>query len=254
MLKAYCDESHSGDPEQTSLYVVAGLIGVPEQWEYFESIWRQTMKELGITKIGSHAAKCAVGGGPYREMTKEARLNILYRLTVDIAASDLFGAVAVIDMDGYRKHRDALVSMIEKRSRQYYKPHVRAVEQCVWQMAKAVPLSMDDEIAFVFDQGPSSGAARAALEIAKKNADYPYAHRIGPIAVDDRLKAVGLQAADLLTYYAYRHACGKNDLQWQQLLSGMKQPPITMTTGDDFWNMFVAKVEAKRAELATAEV
>jgi hypothetical protein len=250
MLQAYCDESLASDIKTTPIYVVAGFVGVPEQWQYFESLWRQSMKQLRIETIGCHAAKCAPGAGPYRHLTADQRYEIQHRLIVDIVATELYGVIAIIDMNAYRAHEGVLSRFFAPHDRQYYKPHVRAVEQCVQQMCRATENATRDPIAFVFDKNASGGAVRAAFEISRSNPGNPYRQRLGSYKEAGRTDAVALQAADMLAYAAFRNASGNPGWQWRELRPAIKAAELT--TDEHFWSKLVQNLEAARATL-TAE-
>jgi len=245
MLHAYCDESH-GEIKTTPVYVFAGFVGTSDRWQEFESLWHQSMKELRIRKIGCHASKCAPGAGPYQHMTPNRRYEIQHRLIVDIVASRLYGVIATIDMEAYRQHKPTLLSFLAPHDRQYYDPHVRAVEQCIYQMCKATAVATDEPIAFVVDQNAAvGGSAKAAFNIAANNPGYPYRARLGSFTQSDRMHAIGLQAADILAYAAYRRAnakgSGKPCWQWKELRPAIKN---TLRTGPKFWATLVERFRA----------
>jgi hypothetical protein len=207
-------------------------------------LWRESMADLGITAIGCHASKCANGAPPYDRMSVKQREEIQHRLIVDIVASRLFAAVAIIDMDGYRAHRDELMRFLKPQDRSLLKPHVRAVEQCVYQMLKATKAT-GDPIAFICDQNQASGRmVKRSLDVARKNPESKFSHRIGPYTEDSRLSAVGLQAADILAYSAYRHARGNTGWQWKVLGSAIKSTELT--TDARYWSLVLEQFRERQ--------
>jgi hypothetical protein len=247
MLHAYCDESYSSDQRTTPVYVVAGFVGVAEQWEYFESLWRETTRALGIEAFGCHASKCANGRKDYEGMSDERRREIQYRLIVDIAAARLDGAVSIIDMDGYRSVQGRIKSFLDKRHQQYVAPHVMAVRQCVMQMCLLTQDFTLDPIAFVFDTDNGfGGRAKAWYDLDRKNRRVAHRARLGPFVHADRLEVLGLQAADMLAYAAFRHASGKPAWQWKELEKAISIS--VFTTDAEFWPGLVDELYAKRSD------
>ena len=238
MLYAYCDESYTGNLKTTPIYVVAGFIGPAHRWELFNSLWRRTMKDLGIEAIGCHANRCACGAKPYGGMTVEERNEIQYRLIVDIAASGLFGVTSFVDMEAFRKHRQGFRDALMPEARQYNEAHIHAVRQCIQHMCLITEEATVEPITFVVDRNQEFGKrAKAWYEASQKNPTGAGRHnkRFGPYFDGERMRDVGLQAADLLAYAALRHELGKPCWQWETMMSGVKigRP---FTSGEKFWS------------------
>jgi hypothetical protein len=246
MLLAYCDESYGSDIKTTPVYVVAGFIGQPKQWALFEKLWRTSMKELRISDIGCHAARCANGAEPYRHILGARRAEIQYRLIVDIAASKLYGCVSIIDMVAYRSYQKILTSLLEPDVRQYNEPHVLAVRQCVQQMCQVTEDVTEDPISFIVDRNDAFGRrAHDWYSASAKNTENvnKHAKRFGPYSSADRMSAPGLQAADLLAYAGFRHVNGgKAPWQWKTLKSGVLVNEFT--SGEEFWAMLAKDFQA----------
>jgi hypothetical protein len=244
MLHAYCDESYTGDLKTTPVYVVAGFIGRAREWELFESLWRQTMKELRIEHIGCHASDCANGAGPYRGMRVDRRNEIQYRLIVDIVAAKLSGVAAVVDMNAYRAHKVELHSLVPKNRRQHYTPHVLAFGQCVDQMCEWTKKVTNDPLTFIVDQNAAGRAVKTAFDIARKNQAYPCRKRLATYTEADRIRVVGLQAADMLAYAAFRYANRNPGWQWRALRPAI--PMNIMKSGEGYWSGQVRMLRAEQ--------
>jgi Protein of unknown function (DUF3800) len=215
MLYAYCDESYGSDLKTTPVYVVAGFVATERRWKYFESLWQETMKELGIEQIGSHAAKCANGSDDYTGMTRAQRDEIQHRLMVDICAAELFGVVTVLDMVAYREHEADLLSLFQKKDHRYLRPHAQAMAFCIRQMLGKTAPATSEPITFVADRGAGSGTVKSSFETARKNPDLPWRGRLGTFNDASRKETVGLQAADLLAWIAFRYATDTPNWQWK---------------------------------------
>jgi hypothetical protein len=249
MLYAYLDESYTGDLKTTPEYVVAGFIGTAREWEYFETLWRQSMKDLGIQKIGCHANRCAGGAPPYERFLPEERREIQYRLIVDIAAAKLFGSASIIDMEAYRKYRGDFSSALVPEARQYNEAHVLAVRQCVQHFCLTTESTTTEPITFVVDRNQQFGKrAKAWYEMSMKTRSDRHSKRFGPYFEEDSMKAVGLQAADLIAYAAMREAIGNPGWQWETMRSAVKigRP---FRTSEKFWREIA---ERSREQLALA--
>lgn len=246
MLRAYLDESYTGDLKTTPEYVVAGFIGEAREWELFEELWRRTMKDLDIERIGCHTNRCAGGAPPYDRMSVKQRDEIQYRLIVDIAAARLFGAVSIIDMNAYREHRDAFGDTLLPEARQYNEAHILAIRQCVQHMCLLTEESTIEPITFVVDRNQQFGKrAKAWYEMSVGNDDNRHAKRFGTYSEAASMEAVGLQAADILAYAAMREAVGRPGWQWNAMRSAVKigQP---FRSGRKFWSD-VADLSRKQA-------
>lgn len=251
MLYAYLDESYTGDLKTTPEYVVAGFIGTAREWTYFDELWRQSMKELGIEKIGCHANRCAGGAPPYDGMTVEERKEIQYRLIVDIAAARLYGTASIIHMESYRKYRQAFSDALEPAARQYNEAPILAVRQCVQHMCLATEEATTEPITFVVDRNQQFGKrAKAWYEMSPKNRADRHSKRFGPYSEESSMEAVGLQAADMIAYAAMRETIGKPSWQWATLLSGARigRP---FRTSEYFWSKIA---EHSHQQLEPAEI
>jgi hypothetical protein len=249
MLHAYLDESYTGDLKTTPEYVVAGFIGTAREWEYFETLWRQSMKELGIQKLGCHANRCAGGAPPYDRFDPEERREIQYRLIVDIAAARLFGAVSIIGMEAYRKYRGDFSSALVPEARQYNEAHVLAVRQCVQHFCLFTEETTTEPISFVVDRNQQFGKrAKAWYELSKKNRNDRHSRRFGEFSEKSSMEAVGLQASDMIAYSAMREAIGNPGWQWSTMLSAVKigRP---FRTSEKFWSKLAG---LSREQLALA--
>lgn len=235
---AYCDESYSGDLKRTPLYVLAGFCGPYERWSMFYDYWRATMRELRIESLGVHASKCANGAGPYQGMTSERRRELQYRLIVDIAASKpLMGFVAVVDTTGFNEHAERIRLDLGRDDAKYHVPHVMAMEICVELIAQVVEDVVQDRITFIFDQNKEFGGRAAKWHQMTRSRPLARHHlKLGELFHASRDSALGLQAADLLAYAAFRHYSDstRNCWQWEALLRATRI--VTFRADADFWD------------------
>ena len=232
MLRAICDESYAGHIDKMSLYVVAGFVAKPANWETFETRWTKSMRDFDIEEIGCHASQCEYGSGAYRAMTQKKRHDIQESLIGAIVASKLSPAVSVVDVEAYKPYADQFRQFLGRDQRKYLEPHILAADQCVFQMCRMTDES--EPITFVFDRNNEFGGRVAAWhQLARKRPDHKYHRRLGPLVHSDRKRELGLQAADMLAYAAFRNANGRRSWQWNLLKSGLNV--YQEITGQRFW-------------------
>jgi hypothetical protein len=249
MLHGRCDESYNGDIINTPIYVVAGFVAELEQWEEFDSMWTADMRALHITSFGLHASKCENGKGPYQRMSEETRREIQHRMIVDIGAAELFPCVAIADLEGYRKRRDIFSNFLGN-SRRFNEPHILTTRNCILLMLQATRAATREALAIVADRNKAYGKRvlewyqhdRANEELDELMGSE-YRRRLGPIVEDDRMQILGLQAADLLAYAAFRKYNGaQSPWQWDEIEKLRK--PVVMIFGEEFWRKLEDRVGA----------
>lgn len=236
MLHARCDESYAGSPRITKLYVVAGFVASVGQWWEFDRLWRRAMRDLGIEDIGCHASKCATGAKPYHDLAPQRRHEIQRQLLASITAAGLHGCVAVSDLDGWRSRREKFSQFLGKDQKKFNEPHLLAHRQCVLLMFDVTGKATKEPIAFVFDRNNDTGGrAREWYNLTIKSTALPseLRARMGPYDEGDRMRTLGLQAADMLAYAAFRHFSGKPSWQWQSLVDAQRMS--AMMFDESYW-------------------
>jgi hypothetical protein len=244
MFQAFGDESYLHSVDATPYYVVAGYLGTAGCWERFEGYWRRSMRELGISDIGLHASDCEAGHGPYKGMSEAKRRNLEYRLIVDISASDLFGFVAATDVPGYRKYADKFDAFLTPRWKKLNKPYVLTVRNWVHSLCIAsMSFKSRDPIAFVLDRNKEFWKrAEEWYHLDINNEDIEWRDRLGSFAQDNRLNAIGLQAADLLAFSAMRQLSNRPPWHWPELTQATKI--IQTVTNEAFWSEHADSLDA----------
>jgi len=218
MLYARADESYSGSPRRSKFYVVAGYVASAGQWYEFDRRWRRAMRELGIEHLGCHASNCRSGRAEYESYSRAQRGTMRRRLIEAIAESGLFGCVAVSDLDGWRARRWRFAELLGKDEVKFNEPHILAHRQCVHLMLWKTEQATTARIAFVFDRNKDTGGRAKewySRDLKNKKLDSPdmmgpsYRSRLGPYDEADRMRVLGLQAADMLAYTAHRYFSGQ---------------------------------------------
>ncbi len=236
MLYARGDESYADSPRTTKIYVVAGYVASAGQWWEFDRRWRKSMRALGIETLGCHASRCATGAKPYHDLTPHKRHEIQHRLIQDIADSGIFGCVAVSDLDGWRSRRELFSKFLGKDQKKFNEPHLLAHRQCVLFMFHKTESATKEPIAFVFDQNTDAGGrAREWYNVTIRSSALPaeLRARMGPYGEAERMKVLGLQAADILAYSAFRHFSGRPSWQWNELIEAKRV--AAMLFDETYW-------------------
>jgi len=256
MLLARCDESYADSPRTSPIYVVAGYVSSYAQWWEFDRRWRRSMKALGIEALGCHASKCATGAKPYDTFSPTQRGEIQGQMIDAIRDSGIFGCVAVGELDGWRKRRQLLTDYLGKDNKKFNEPHLLAHRQCVLLMFRITEPATKEQIAFVFDQNTDTGGrAREWYHQTMKSSSLPAEEltRMGPYSESDRMKTLGLQAADILAYAAFRHFSGKPSWQWDALIA--RKQVTAMVFDDSYWQVLeveaAAAIQARASDKAT---
>jgi hypothetical protein len=211
------------------------------------------MKALGIEHLGCHASKCSTNNPPYKVFSDTQRHEIQRRLIDAILDSRIFGCVAVSELDGWRKRRKLLSEFLGKDNKKFNEPHLLAHRQCVLLMFKVTEPATKEPISFVFDQNTDAGGrAREWYHETMKSSSLPAGElaRMGPYADGERMKTLGLQAADMLAYAAFRHFSGKSSWQWDALIA--RKTITAMTFDESYWQILEDEANAALAARASA--
>jgi len=236
MFQAIGDESYFHSVESTPFYVVAGYLGTTDSWAHFESLWRESMHELKIERIGLHASACEAGRGDYNGMPESRRRDMEYRLIVDIAASGVWAVGAAIEMAAYRNHAPTFDRFLGGKYKKYNKPYLLAVRNWVASLGLVTEhLKSREPIAFVLDRnGEFWRRAEEWYHLDINNEEVEYRHRLGAFAQDSRMNAVGLQAADLFAFSWMRHLTNRPPWHWKELSEGTTPKPILTVANEGF--------------------
>lgn len=196
------------------------------------------MRALGIEHLGCHASKCATGAKPYNDFAPQQRHEVQRRLIADIADSGIFGCVAASELAGWRKRKELFSEWLGKDNKKFNEPHLLAHRQCVLLMFRVTGDATTEPIAFVFDRNTDTGGrAREWYHLTMKSSSLPADEiaRMGPYSEGDRMTTVGLQAADMLAYSAFRHFIGKPSWQWTELVAPKRVS--TMVFDESYWRL-----------------
>jgi Protein of unknown function (DUF3800) len=200
MLAAYFDESgtHAGSP----VICMSGYVAGVEQWIDFSRNWQDVLKpyseKYGIDCF--HMTDFEARQPPFDKLGKHERINLIESLIRIINSRIQYGVgVGFLQADFDRAFK-GMEDMV-----------------CgAWGLCASICLtvlhswadlkSYDEPFAYIFEQGARhSGAFKAAYDKSQIEAKAGKEYRLGSFTLDDRRRALPLQAADILAYEAYKY-------------------------------------------------
>ena len=207
-------------------------MGTLRQWRAYAHNWRRTLSSERVNSRGFHASECVRGVGDYRNVDVRDRDAIMDNLVESIRLGAIKGAVAVVDMDRYRQLKAEFVKLLGKNVQKFNNEYLLAFAECVYPSTKLVKHGRID---FTFDQRPKGylGSTPEFFDDIRTNRRVAYTNRMGKLNWGDRRRDIGLHAADLLAYSAYRHLAVTEIPAWSKL--NFASPVITMPIAEEFW-------------------
>ena len=182
MYAVYGDESH--DSKEKEIYVVDGLIGSQEQWDEFETKW----KERTGGRI-FHASDCESDRGDFKNSSHGDNLKLYKDLTRILAESGFIGYAAAIDINAYN---NAFPNIVNGYS---YLLCFRIVIEHFGNLAGI--LIPRDRLKFNFHINPQIEHTAATMyQLYRDNDELKYAPYLDEISYVS-MKYPGIQAADL---------------------------------------------------------
>jgi uncharacterized protein DUF3800 len=215
MFIAYFDES--GDPSNTEVMTIAGLVARAKDWERFEGKWMRTLRRFHLSEF--HMSEYENRQGEFSKLDNDQRVKLVAELAAILKNTIVFAVANSLPIQAWK---DILGKEIEaKRGRgEYLMTYIMLFDSCLLTIAEEVILPPEKTIACVFDQNSvaqhfSSAYYQALLGVRG------YKSVFGSITYADRRKIVPLQAADMLAYEGYKHACRWDEhsegLPWRKL-------------------------------------
>lgn len=196
LLEAYFDES--GMHGQARAMVVAGAVGLPDQWRFVEGEWSRHLGALGLESF--HMSPCQRGKGAFGGFSLEQRSGLiisLARALVEGGVTIVGSAVVIADWTAM----DA--PTVRER---FAKPYNLAFEHCIQQINSWSADHADGEsVALVFAQHQEFAKRSAEVGVAYE-ASKEHGSQVGSITfVDARVFGMA-QAADMIAYETYKWA------------------------------------------------
>jgi len=188
VLESYFDDS--SDDRRERYFAYGGLLGMPEQWDYFDILWNTATQGLSEP---FRSTDCENGYGQFKDWPVPERKNLMARVTAVVSQLRLFGYASIIPIAEFKTVFPQLGEREAMRT---------ALAHVVVNMA-SLANRMGIDVAIWFENGPSSGAAHDIFDSLKKG-QWKSAQRLrGPHFENKWLRP--LQSADLVAREAYKH-------------------------------------------------
>src|SRR5437879_6371366 len=196
MLYTHLDESLG-----SRNLVLAGFIGGAQQWGFFESEWLGALKKYKIDPPFK-MQRWQMRKTPFRNMPEQKRRDLLNELLAVIRSRAMMGVGAAVSLAAYEA-----TFLDQTLRRRVGTPYCLCVTACIALVGKwARMYSHNEQVGYVIDRGHANAReALLAYQDLLKDKTATEKYRVGPLAFDDDLVAVPLQAADLVAYEAMRH-------------------------------------------------
>jgi uncharacterized protein DUF3800 len=197
---AYLDESGT---HNSPIMLMGGYLANAEQWDAFNSAWEALLKSEGIQSV--HGKDLEHSAKQFKGWSRQRRDAFRVKAAQVMALHLQLGVTAIIrqnDCDSLYK-----AQANPRRLRQDTKYGV-LFRGCLLFVESAVTLlqlpTKDLTLDFVLETGVKNAAdAPRLFELAKQEHLPQWAHLLGTLTFGDK-SSCGLQAADLLVYYASR--------------------------------------------------
>jgi len=197
---AYIDESSTNN---LPTMLMGGYLANTEQWDAFNPAWEALLKSEGIQSC--HGKDLEHSAKEFKGWSRQRRANFRVKAAQVTALHLQLGFTSIIRQNDYDSIYKAQPNPRKLRKDTKYGVLFRGcllvVESAVTQLE--LP-TKDLTLNFVLECGhTSSGDAPRLFQLAKEEHLPQWAHLLGTLAFGDK-SSYGLQAADLLVYYASR--------------------------------------------------
>lgn len=227
-VRSYCDESY--DEKSERVWVMAGYLGIAEEWEKFAQSWGEALSRRELSEF--HMADCEHGFGEFKTRSGSEREELQREFIGIINSSRIVGAAGGIMLNAYNdllpyikqvRKCPAGLSVSGSLADPYFLAFQLVIELTV-KNAVAHQIPENEKIAFIFDRHHLQGRATAIFIslVKSKNLDY-VSHLDQRIVFGNRHKFMQIQAADILAYEYYRYLDGyhinghKERWQWIEI-------------------------------------
>jgi Protein of unknown function (DUF3800) len=248
MVEAYMDES--GIHEDAHVCVVAGYWGSVKKWRKFEKRWSQLLKDEHLIEFHSAEFWRADGTrkGKFAEWSDTKANRFIYDLAMCIVDAAVYPTSAILVTDAWNKlNREERMFLTGARfnkaisdwisigapNRQYFLPFRFGIEY------PAIQCKPGLHVHYIFDLNKQfKHYALELFHLIKNDPRVPSRHQMGALDFQTSDVALGLQAADLLAYQAYKF--GKIRAESDRPMKKSEMPPLlgklitNMRTTHDF--------------------
>lgn len=203
LLTAYLDES--GMHGSARATVVAGAVGLPDQWRQVEREWRIHLDRFGLidpsaSRDGFHAQPCQRGRDEFKHIPEDQRNRLILALAGSMADHGLTAIGSAVALDDWRS-LDA--PDLKKR---FPKPYNLAFEHCIQQINSWSAENVGGEkVSLVFAQHQEFAKIAAKVGEAYQRS-VEFGAQISGVSFADARQFGMVQTGDLIAYESYRWA------------------------------------------------
>jgi hypothetical protein len=192
-LAAYLDES--SDAKKETFIGVGGLLASQAHWLRFEHLWGPVDKALRERGAVYHTTDLESTGGDFKGWDHQECKGYIRKMVESIVDPYLLGCNSSVDVQAFRR-----IFPHDKDDAMYF----LCFQSCIVQMAEWGE-ELGEPVAFVFDDRPDLIARASRLYTRMKSeVDWDNRSRLGTLSFSSRSLYLGLQAADLIAYEAYK--------------------------------------------------
>jgi len=197
---AYLDESGTHD---SPIMLMGGYVGNTEQWDAFNQDWQDLLKSSGIESC--HGKDLEHGAKQFKGWPREKRESFRLNANEIVERTLAFGVTAIIRQNDYDSlYRSAPNPQRLREDTKYgvlFRASLLRIESTLaYDRASAKDFTLD----IVMEDGAKNKAdAPRLFELAKREHLPGWEHLLGTLTFGQK-QIAGLQAADLLAYYASR--------------------------------------------------
>ena len=206
LLIAYLDESgiHAG-AEAT---LVAGFVGLPDDWEAIASEWESKLDIAGISSF--HYNECKAGTGEFAYKETWVREWLVSQLAKLLAGSPLKAVIA-----GFRGDWNSAISQGTEWDLRFPSTYHFAFEMCIEQIKYLSSQYWDHKpVTLVFSrQDEYESRAREIWQTFQANRLWS---EFDSFSFGQPRNAFQLQAADMIAYEAYQYLISSDGDAWRQ--------------------------------------
>ena len=189
IFESYFDDS--SDERRKEFRACGGLIGSPEQWDFFEVFWSDATH--GLAKP-FRSTDCECGHGQFEGWPKPKRDALMAKLVTVLCRTNLMGFASIIPVAEYEK---AFPNCGK------HDAYFLALRQVMMNVAK-VACNLDREAKVWFERGSNQGETLKIFNAIAGFESWPPSKHLRGITFDTKALRP-LQAADLVAREAFKH-------------------------------------------------
>ena len=188
ILECYFDDS--SDDRREKYFACGGLLGTPEQWDYFDVLWNTATRGLSEP---FRSTDCENGYGQFKDWPIPERQKLMARLTTVVSRLRLFGYASIIPIAEFKA---VFPNLGEREAARSVLAHV------IVNMA-SLANRMGTDVAIWFEKGSYSSASHGIFDSLQAKEWKPAQRLRGPFFENKQLRP--LQSADLVAREAFKH-------------------------------------------------